>query len=96
MATSDKDSGLISTDWKGFADETDQYRLRANLLVFEGAPGSVAVSYKSIAQVLSQGQWIELQVGDLFPDEQYRQFTAALDEFFLEVQRYVGPSVQQR
>jgi len=105
IAAADKDSGIVATDWKefgvkglikGLVGEEQRFRLRVNLLVFEEAKPNIAVTFKSIAQYYENGEWIELRIGDRMNSEGYRRLTQTLDDFFLEVQRYVGPSVQRR
>ena len=96
IATADKDSGIIGTDWKEFAVGKVRFRIRLNLLVFEEAAPSVAVSFKSVVHVRHKGDWREIQAGDSVDAESFAQMTRTLDDFFLEVQRYAGPSIQQR
>lgn len=101
IAAADRDAGLIVTDWKEGAVQNVlspdyRFRIRINLLVFDEAEGYVAVSFKSWVQSYQGGEWRELQLGDRIDADGYKRLTQLLDDFFLEVQRYVGPSVQRR
>jgi hypothetical protein len=101
IAAADKESGIIATDWHEFAIEgigfdDKRFRLRINLLVFEEAPSNIAVTFKSVTQYYDEGEWIGLRIGERMDSEGYRRLTQILDDFFLEVQRYAGPSVQRR
>jgi hypothetical protein len=104
IAAADKGSGLIATDWKYLArkgkkdEKSSKYRIRLNLLVFQeaGVTQSAALSYKSVVQQRNEDEWIDLASGDDVPADSYREMTRILDDFFLEIQRYCGPSVQRR
>jgi len=70
--------------------------MRINLYIFEETSGFIAVSFKSVVQLWKDNHWEEFSSGDIIAEELYKNLTIALDNFFLEVQRYVGPSVQHR
>ena len=101
IAASDKDSGLISTDWKTIRSSTGwKYKIRINLLILEEAEGYVAISFKSKVEAQhpskTNGQWVTIDANDPIDKRGYEELTRTLDDFFLEIQRYAGPSVQQR
>jgi hypothetical protein len=101
IASADKSSGLISTDWKEYAaDDGWKYKMRMNLLVLKETEGYVALDFKSKVQALhaekTHGEWRELEANDPIDAEGFRKMNRELDDFFLEVQRYAGPSVQRR
>ena len=97
IASSDKKSGLIATDWKLFAVNDIKFRVRLNLLVLKETEGSVALSYKSRVQARpSGGSWNDIEADDPVDADGYKRLTNELDDFFLEIQRYAGPSVQRR
>jgi hypothetical protein len=100
IAASDKKSGLISTDWKKYAVGDWKLQTRLNLLVLQESQGHVALSYKSKVQVShpkkTRNEWVEVNAGEPIDADGYQKLTRELDEFFLEVQRYAGPSIQQR
>lgn len=96
IAAAEKDSGVIATDWKSFKADDQEYRIRLNLLVFDEAPGSVALSFKSLVQERDERDWVDLDPDTKLAKQDYGRITRELDDFFLEVQRYVGPSVQRR
>ena len=98
VAAADKESGMIATDWKLFAAGDFRCQMRVNLLVFEETQGFVAVSFKSVVQYWDRDDrmWVEVLPDQHFNEEGFKRLTMALDDFFLEVQRYVGPSVQRR
>lgn len=101
IASSDKDAGLIATDWKQFRTTTGwQFKIRVNLLVMKETEGHTALSFKTKVQgnnpQVTGGQWINFNANDPVDAAGYQQLTQTLDDFFLEIQRYAGPSVQQR
>jgi hypothetical protein len=102
IAAADKSSGLITTDWKMQVIRKNEHwarlRTRLNLLVFQeqGVAASAALSYKQIVQAQREGgDWVELADGDSLSGEAWKQVVKVRDDFFLEVQRYCGPSVQR-
>ncbi len=101
IASAEKSSGLISTDWKNYQTDDDwKYRVRLNLLVLKETEGYTALDYKSKVQKMhptkTKGEWKEVEANDPIDSDGYKKLTRALDDFFLEVQRYAGPSVQRR
>jgi hypothetical protein len=103
VAAAEKSSGLLSTDWKtqqvtkGDGSVT-RLRLRLSLLVFKetGVTSSAALSYKPLVQVRRpNGDWDDLPDNEELSDETYKPLSKIRDEFFLEIQRYCGPSVQR-
>jgi hypothetical protein len=96
VAAANKDSGLIATDWRRYALNKFVFQSRINLLVMDESPGYIAVSFKSVVQYRDKDGWHEVLSGDRFNSKAFRQLTQALDNFYLELQRYVGPSVQRR
>jgi hypothetical protein len=101
IAAADKSSGLISTDWKTLVVKKNErwarMRVRLNLLVLQetGVAASAALSYKQIVQAQRDNDWVELAEGDELAVETWKQTVKVKDDFFLEVQRYCGPSVQR-
>jgi hypothetical protein len=97
IASADKKSGLIATDWKQFAVSDTKFRIRLNLLVLKETETSVALSYKSRVQARpSGGSWNDIEADDPVDSDGYKRLTNELDDFFLEIQRYAGPSTQRR
>jgi hypothetical protein len=100
IASADKGSGLIATDWKNYQAEEWTYRVRLNLLVLKETEGYTAVDYKSKVQERhpekTKGEWKDIESNDPIQKDGYKTLTKGLDDFFLEVQRYAGPSVQRR
>ena len=101
IASADKSSGLIATDWKEYAaDDGWKYKMRLNLLVLKESEGYVALDFKSAVQAKhpdkTRGDWRQVESDDPIDSEGYKKMTQELDDFFLEVQRYAGPSVQRR
>ena len=94
IATADREAGIISTDWKHYAGKYWRIRFRINLYIFEEAEGYVAISFKSVVQ--SADGTYEAMPGSKITKQGYQQITQTLDNFFLEIQRYCGPSVQRR
>ena len=97
IAAADKGSGIISTDWREFVRGDKHFRLRLNLLVLVEQTTAVDLSFKSVVQRRDGTNWVQLvEREDSIDAKSYHNMTRTLDDFFMEVQRYVGPSAQVR
>ena len=105
IASESKDSGLISTDWIDYSAGDTRYRMRLSILALESTNNSVSVDIKGKYERgnpqyeyykgpygwplkdLIGHIWEEINISDS------EDLINILDDLFLEIQRYAGPSV---